>query len=256
MSVVKQIIESNPTFTKDNCSTEESRVLEVAEFFFDTIQGENFVGYPAAFLRLKGCTLGCVWCDTKEVWRFGNPYTFDELFAFMASYDLIKRFRQGQHLVLTGGSPLRQQDRLIHFFQEFIGRFDFLPYIEIENECTIQPKQQMISFVRCWNNSPKLNNSGNLRARRYQPAILRTLSSISNSWFKFVVTNEQDWNEIYEDFILPELIREDQIVLMPQGATRDELISNREEVVDIAIHHNVRYCTREHIILWDRKTGV
>jgi 7-carboxy-7-deazaguanine synthase len=257
MISVKNIIVAYPTFTKDNCDVGyDPRILAVSEFFFDTIQGENFIGYPAAFLRLQNCTLGCKYCDTKEVWRFGNPYTFDELFALMDSYDLVSRLQNGQHLVLTGGSPLRQQTALIRFFQEFIGRYDFLPYIEVENECTVIPMQQMISFVKCWNNSPKLENSGNLRARRYQPAILRTLSSLNNSWFKFVITNEEDWDEIEKDFLDTNLIQMDQIVLMPLGATREELIQNREKVVEIAIKHNVRYSTREHIMLWDRKIGV
>ena len=43
---------------------------------------------------------------------------------------------------------------------------------------------------------------------------------------------------------------------MPEGATREELKKNREFVVDMAITNNVRYCTREQIVLWDNKIGV
>jgi organic radical activating enzyme len=72
----KTIIESYPDFTRRVDPNEP--FLNVAEFFMDTIQGENFVGYPAAFLRLQNCTMGCLWCDTQEVWRRGNPYTLAE----------------------------------------------------------------------------------------------------------------------------------------------------------------------------------
>lgn len=82
------------------------------------------------------------------------------------------------------------------------------------------------------------------------------LSSLPNSWFKFVVSNEGEWNEIEEFYLKPGLIEKTQVILMPKGATREELFVNREIVVDMAIKHSVRYCSREHIVLWDKKTGI
>lgn len=36
---------------------------------FYTIQGEGvYAGFPAYFVRLGGCDVGCVWCDVKESW--------------------------------------------------------------------------------------------------------------------------------------------------------------------------------------------
>lgn len=250
----KVIIEGNPTFKKAIPQTDD--YLNVAEFFCDTIQGENFVGWPAAFLRVQHCSQSCIFCDTKEVWRFGNPYTFEELFEKMEEEDLIRKFKEGQHLVLTGGSPVLAQDKLIRFIQQFIARYQFKPYIEIENESTLIPKQELIDMVDCWNNSPKLQNSYNPRDFRYRPEILKILSSLENSWFKFVVSCEEDWQEIKKDFIDTELIKKWQIVLMPLGATRKELFENREVVIDIAVRENVRYSTREHIAVYDKMTGI
>jgi len=45
-------------------------------------------------------------------------------------------------------------------------------------------------------------------------------------------------------------------ILMPEGAMRDELNRTRELTVDIAIRENVRFSEREHIVLWNKKTGV
>jgi hypothetical protein len=42
---------------------------------------------------------------------------------------------------------------------------------------------------------------------------------------------------------------------MPEGATRTELSNHWQIAVDMAIEHSVRYCSREHITLWDKKTG-
>jgi organic radical activating enzyme len=250
----KVIIAGNPTFKREVLA--HDRFINVSEFFCDTIQGENFVGWPATFLRVQHCTQSCVFCDTKEVWRFGNPYSFDELFILMEEFDVPQKLFAGQRLVLTGGSPVLAQDKLIAFFKEFIERYGFKPYIEIENEATLMPKDELIELIDCWNNSPKLANSYNPRDFRYQPEILDKLASLYNSWFKFVVSSEEDWQEIKKDFLDTNLIGKRQIVLMPLGATRTELFENREVVVDIAVRENVRYSTREHIAIWDKKTGI
>lgn len=257
--MAKQLIESNPAFKKTVPQGEP--FIDVSEFFCDTIQGENFVGWPAAFLRVQYCTQSCVWCDSKEVWRFGNPYTFDELFELMEEGDfngksLITKFAEGQHLIFTGGSPVRVQSKLIAFIEKFVELYGFKPYIEIENESVLMPEQGLIDIVDCWNNSPKLSISGNKDSLRYKPDVLRKLSTLVNSWFKFVVASEEDWKEIKRDFLDTELIRKDQIVLMPLGATRAELFENREKVLDVAVRENVRYSTREHTAIWDKKTGV
>lgn len=248
------IIVSNPTFIKE--TPQHDQFINVAEFFCDTIQGENFVGWPAAFLRVQHCTNHCTWCDSQAVWKFGNPYTFDELFELMESVDLIRKFKEGQHLVLTGGSPVLQQKKLVTLIDMFINRYKFKPFIEIENECTRMPSDELISFIDVWNNSPKLSSSGNPFHIRYKPEIIRVLSGLRNSWFKFVITSNTDWDEIKTDFIEPGLIHKSQVVLMPLGGDRNELTLHRESVVDLAIRENVRYTTREHVVIWNKMTGV
>lgn len=231
--------------------------LEIAEFFCDSIQGEGVtMGSPAAFLRMKGCTQSCRWCDTKEVWRFGNPFTFEEIFELMERHNLPRKLKDGQYLVLTGGSPLKQQNALILFLESFVFKYGFKPRIQIENECTLMPDSLLVPFIDVWNNSPKLSNSGNALSFRYRPEILEFLSSLPNSWFKFVVRDDNDWYEIKEFYLNPGYIRKEQVILMPQGATRKELCQNREQVIAMAIEYNVRYSTREHIIVWDKRTGI
>lgn len=248
-----QIIKANPDFSKDAGFP----MLEISEFFYDTIQGEGiYIGQPAAFLRMQHCTQNCVFCDTQEVWRFGNPYSFDEIFALMEKSTIIEQLKNGQHLVLTGGSPLRQQLALFAFINSFFERYDFKPFIEIENECTLMPFNKLIPLIDCWNNSPKLKNSGNPDFMRYQPRILKTLALLQNSWFKFVVSGEDDWGEIENDFLNTDLIDKSQIILMPLGADQTELSNNREKVIELAIKYGVRYSTREHIVVWNKKTGI
>jgi len=254
-----QIIKAFPTFTKiiEGGRLPKAHILHVSEFFCDSIQGEGVnAGVPAAFLRLQGCSLNCDWCDTTEVWRQGNPYTYKELFDLMDSVGLPNKLLHGQHLVLTGGSPLCQQMSVLVFLEEFVKKYGFVPYVEIENECTIQPMYELVPYISCWNNSPKLSNSGNDVDRCYKPRILQNLSRLDNAWFKFVITSQKEWDEIDCLYISTTAIKKEQIILMPQGATKEELEANRETVIEIAIKHGVRYCTREHIVVWGKKIGI
>lgn len=252
----KQLIKAYPT-EKRRIDATGGNFLNVSEFFFDTIQGEGIhLGHPAAFLRLQECTLQCIWCDTTEVWKVGNPYTFDELYDLMILSGLVDALNEGQHLVITGGSPLLQQQRLTKFIESFIAKFGFKPYIEIENECVLLPDPALIALIDCWNNSPKLENSGNLKYTMYDPFVITTTAALRNSWFKFVITDQSDWDEIEFEFLDAELISRKQIILMPEGATRDELKNNTEMVVELAIRKGVLYRSREHIVLWNKMTGI
>lgn len=231
--------------------------LSVSELFYDTIQGEGiYTGCPSVFLRLKGCTLNCSYCDTRSAWRYGSDYTFGELLSMIEDNGLITRFHSGHHLVITGGSPLDQQAMLILFLEAFEERFKFTPFIEIENECVIIPKEALAKYVNCWNNSPKLSNSGMTIERRYKPTAIYKVAKYENSWFKFVIKEPTDWNEIYSGYISKGLVDFDQIILMAEGETRDELLRRQENVVNMAVTHGVRYSAREHIIIWDNKAGV
>ena len=238
--------------TKPNICT-----LNVAEMFANTIQGEGVnTGHPATFLRLQGCTLKCVWCDTLGVWPNGSPYHSGEIFKLLEDNKVIEELRRGQHLVLTGGSPLKQQEALITFIKLFKSKYGFIPYLEIENEAVLIPNPELIPLIDCWNNSPKLSNSGMKRTVRYKPDVLHKLANLPNSWFKFVIANESDLNEIIDDFINEGIINRKQVILMPEGQTQEELSLKREWVADQCVKHGFKFSDRLHIAIWNKKTGV
>lgn len=248
------LIEQKPTFTK---KVEGPNKLAIAEMFADTLQGEGlYAGTTATFIRMQGCTLKCVWCDTLDVWPEGNEYSFDEIFELFESIGLIERLLRGQHLILTGGSPLKQQDACVAFIKEFIARYGFKPFIEVENEAVLMPSDEMIDYVDWWNNSPKLANSGMKEAARVKPFVLQRMGDLENSSFKFVVNSKADWEEIENTFINPGYVSVDQILLMPEGQNQVELSKTRELVADIAIEQGVMFSDRLHITIWDKKTGV
>jgi 7-carboxy-7-deazaguanine synthase len=76
-------------------------MLTVNEVFV-SIQGEGSrAGQPCAFVRLAGCPLRCVWCDTAYALQEGAPRDEEELLAEL------RRFSP-RLLCLTGGEPLAQ----------------------------------------------------------------------------------------------------------------------------------------------------
>lgn len=234
-----------------------NNILDVSEFFYDTIQGEGvYVGVPAVFLRLKGCTLNCTWCDTTEVWRAGDSYSFDQLFNMIDDSSVREKLANfSHHLVITGGSPLMQQYRLIGFISQFKERFGFIPFIEIEDEMMIRIDDELDQYVSCWNHSPKLESSGNFNC--FNPKAFLDIRYESGHYYKFVISDpDEDWKEI--QWLLENEYIQDlrKIVLMPEGQTREELVINAPKVVELAIAKGTRFSNREHVVLWNKKTGI
>lgn len=68
---------------------------------FQTLQGEGaWTGFPAWFIRLGGCDVGCSWCDVKESWpEEAHPRVEVETLVREAVGSGI------QKVVVTGGEP-------------------------------------------------------------------------------------------------------------------------------------------------------
>ncbi len=78
-------------------------MLTVNEVFF-SIQGEGTrAGRPCVFVRLTGCPLRCVWCDTAYAFHEGRRRSCDELLAEVERWPC-------RLLCLTGGEPLAQPE--------------------------------------------------------------------------------------------------------------------------------------------------
>ena len=125
--------------------SEQSAVpfLRVTEIFH-SIQGEStWAGVPCTFVRLTGCPLRCVWCDTEYAFHGGERMSLDEI---------IERVDQiGTNLVeITGGEPLvhrnaftlveRLLDRGFTVLVETSGAIDIAP---------LDPRAHRIMDLKC-----------------------------------------------------------------------------------------------------------
>ncbi len=73
--------------------------LRVTEIFH-SIQGEStWAGMPCTFVRLTGCPLRCVWCDTEYAFHGGDRMSLEEIVEDV-------RGRGCALVELTGGEPL------------------------------------------------------------------------------------------------------------------------------------------------------
>lgn len=80
--------------------------LRVHEIFH-SLQGESSrVGLPTVFVRLTGCPMRCVYCDTAYAFTGGKNMELDEIMAQVAKHGT-------RYVTVTGGEPLAQKECLV-----------------------------------------------------------------------------------------------------------------------------------------------
>ena len=260
--------------------------LQVAEKFF-SVQGEGAtVGTPAYFIRLQGCNLMCggsnaslvkegkaTWhCDTEAIWKKGITTSNEELEKAIDEACGIDNVVDGRvHLVWTGGEPAlpRSRTSIIEFIDYFTNKYsDNMMYNEIETNGTVYVDVDddkfygtgfnagsicVIDQINC---SPKLSNSGMHKRNRINSKAISQICNHNNYWFKFVISKEDDLKEIETDFIIPFDIDPTRVILMPACNNAKDLPEATRFLYEMAKKYKYRAVTRQHIIAYDKQTGV
>lgn len=229
---------------------------------FVSLQGEGrLTGVPSAFLRVAGCNMRCVWCDTPEAsWEpEGESQTIAEIIAWVRSTGL-------RHVVLTGGEPmLFDAVGLLVATLRAMGM-----HVTIETAGTIS-REWPVDLLSL---SPKLANStptddprdpdGRLAARhekvRCELSPLRRLLRSAHArgtplQLKFVVSTPSDLVEIEELLDRLDLLTaSENVLLMPEGVTTPEP-ADVEWIVAACLERGWRYTHRLHIELFGNTRG-
>ena len=89
--------------TADSVVTAET--LRITEIFY-SLQGEaRTVGLPTVFVRLTGCPLRCLYCDTEYAFHGGELLSLESITSQVAQY-------KPAFVTVTGGEPLAQPNCL------------------------------------------------------------------------------------------------------------------------------------------------
>ena len=169
--------------------------LRVTEIFL-SIQGESsHAGRPCSFVRLTGCPMRCVWCDSEYTFTGGEKITFEAIFAKLEEF--------GCPLVeVTGGEPLAQKN-VFSFIGELCDRgYEVLietgGFVSTEN---VDARAAVILDVKC----PASGES----ERNHWPNLSRLRNDKDE--VKFVIADMNDWEfarSVIEQYELTNRARE------------------------------------------------
>ncbi|RLM53524.1 7-carboxy-7-deazaguanine synthase QueE [Halobellus sp. Atlit-31R] len=249
---------------EDECHSDvDGDALPINELFY-SLQGEGkLAGTPSVFVRTSGCNLRCWFCDSyHSSWEPTHSWlSIDDI------VDEVLTFDAADHVVLTGGEPLLHAESVA-----LLDELDDCGYhTTVETNGTIY-RDAAIDLASI---SPKLRSSTPTperdpdgegewadrhdRRRIDMEALGQLLGEYENQ-LKFVVTGADDLPEITD---LVERIREqttatvsdDEVLVMPEGQTRDGLEDTRTAVAELAMTHGYRYTPRLHVDLWNDAPG-
>jgi 7-carboxy-7-deazaguanine synthase len=228
-------------------------VRVVVNEIFHSIQGEGLLaGVPCVFVRLAGCPVGCVWCDTKYAWdaNEGEELSIPEIINKIDRWPC-------RYVVITGGEPMvnPQLPELTTALKEQN------KHITIETAGI-----KFIAGLACdlMSVSPKLSNSGQIKkgALRQQSSgqadpfsPVRQLIRNYPYQLKFVVDSPDDLPEIQQVVEQIGGISTDKVMLMPQAKTRDELLAKSPMVAQLCKETGYVFCQRLHILLYNGEKG-
>ena len=225
--------------------------MKIIEIFY-SLQGEGFLaGLPSVFVRLAGCPLRCRWCDTRYAWdkEAGRQYSIDEIFRAVQKWP-------SKNVVITGGEPMLNPD-LPQLARELKAAGK---HITIETAGIAYIPDMACDLMSI---SPKLSNSmpdePKLAAihknSKLDLAVLSALIDNYNYQLKFVVDSESDLPEIEQTIEQLAVADREKIMLMPQAATRDELIAKSPMVAELCKSTGFAFSQRLQVLLWNNQKG-
>lgn len=112
--------------------------LFVNEIFY-SIQGEgSYAGYKCLFVRLTGCPLRCVWCDTKYAFHEGERMSFHQILFELKKYP-------SQLVEITGGEPLIQKN--VYLFFDFLQQEGFKILLETSGALSLKKVPPFVHII-------------------------------------------------------------------------------------------------------------
>lgn len=213
----------------------ESVRLKLTEIF-RSLQGEaDTVGIPTVFIRLTGCPLRCVYCDTAYAFSGGQWWTLPDILSHVASFNT-------RHVCVTGGEPLAQAS--VHPLLTALCDAGYRVSIETSGAMSLEKVDARVIKVV----DIKTPASGEAGRNRYEE--LERLTS--QDMLKFVIADRDDYEWSREEVRTRALDQRYSVLFSPSherlapGALADWLLADGL---------NVRLQIQLHKYLWGNEPG-
>lgn len=157
-------------------------MLRVTEIF-RSIQGEStHAGRPCTFVRLTGCPMRCVWCDSEYTFTGGEYVPLDDVMNQVRAFDC-------KLVEVTGGEPLAQREAFALIERLCSEGFEVLVetggFVSTEG---VDSRASIILDVKC--------PASGEEPRNHWPNLERLRADKDE--VKFVITNFADWTYALE----------------------------------------------------------
>ena len=154
-------------------STPRLKLTEI----FRSLQGEaDTAGIPTVFVRLTGCPLRCVYCDTAYAFTGGNWWSLLVVLQHVAALNT-------RHVCVTGGEPLAQA--AVHPLMQALCEAGHRVSLETSGAMALsEVDPRVIKIV-----DVKTPASGEERRNRYEDFVYLQ----RQDWLKFVIADRADY---------------------------------------------------------------
>jgi organic radical activating enzyme len=220
-------------------------------------------------------------CDSTSQWLFrGENKDFQYLIDRWKEEGIYEDIKSGLvHIIWTGGEPTIKghQEAIVNFHKYWLLQVDpstTLPgkeyawklpdnelivrhnYNEIETNGTIVIEEDLFKILDQINCSPKLSNSGMTEKQRINSEAIKRIMEHDKYQFKFVISNEDDIEEMFRDFIKPFNIPLQRVCCMPGMDSQEQFHERTQWVLEMAKKYKFVGLTRLHISAWDKTLDV
>lgn len=207
-------------------------MLRVTEIF-RSIQGEStHAGRPCTFVRLTGCPMRCVWCDSEYTFSGGDHVSLANVMEQVRDFDC-------KLVEVTGGEPLAQQEALTLIENLCSEGYEVLVetggFFSTER---VDPRANIILDIKC-------PASGEAE-RNYWPNLDRLRPDRDE--VKFVIANHEDWNYARDMIAHHTLDKRARAVLISPAWGEVDLKSLADWVSSSGL--NVRMQLQLHKYIW------
>ena len=209
--------------------------LRITEIFY-SLQGEsNTVGIPTVFIRLTGCPLRCVYCDTAYAFSGGKKIEIEEIIVEVEQYAT-------RYITVTGGEPLAQP-ACLELIKQLLDK-GFIVSLETSGAIDVSAVDSRAFKVM----DLKTPSSGELDKNIYQN--IDYLSS--KDQVKFVIGNNEDYDWSKATLTKYGLLERCEVLFSPVMG-----LQNPTELADKILQDRlpVRFQIQLHKLLWDNAQG-